>query len=90
MILNLGDILIFYPCNYPSLFFSQDSLPSSLSPSSPFLVSLLPILSHGLNLKRDKRVNRKFLFVCLFVCLFVRFFQTGFLCVALIVLELTQ
>jgi hypothetical protein len=29
-----------------------------------------------------------FLFVCLFVCLFL-FFETGFLCVALAVLELT-
>jgi hypothetical protein len=28
-------------------------------------------------------------FVCLFVCLFVCFFKTGFLCVALAVLELT-
>jgi hypothetical protein len=30
-----------------------------------------------------------FFFVCLFVCLFVCFFETGFLCIALAVLELT-
>jgi hypothetical protein len=51
--------------------------------------------------REEKRVKRTVLlllvfvgggrayFVCLFVCLFVCFFETGFLCVALAVLELT-
>jgi hypothetical protein len=47
-------------------------------------------------LEKQKRSQRDFLplpcfgfFVCLFVCLFCFVFETGFLCVALAILELT-
>jgi hypothetical protein len=46
------------------------------------------LLSSKLSLQSSK-IPQKVLFIYLFVCLIVWFFKTGFLCIALAVLELT-